>query len=354
MRKVFLPVPVHISRRVLRYFGLAGLFFLVSFTSIYFVHRILSEGQLRIDLHLFSVRVIGSLAILLVLYFLADGMRLYCVIRTIGFRIAFTYIVKLVFVNIFVSNITPMATGGGVVQVYFMNRKGMPVGEATAATLIRTILAALILFTLTPIIIWAEPNLFRAFFHRNLFYGVAGLSSVYLAVLGIILFRTRAIKGCLFRALMLLNILRIVSRQRFRFLFLKISHELDLFSGVFRRYFRCNPGWTALSFLCTALYLLLLFSFSVVLIKALGYQVPFLTVLAFQVVVTFFMYFVPTPGGAGAAEGGYGLLFTGLVQKQDITLLTLSWRFWTIYIGVLIGIFVVYREIFKRGKAARQ
>jgi hypothetical protein len=57
-----------------------------------------------------------------------------------------------------------------------------------------------------------------------------------------------------------------------------------------------------------------------------------LTVLAFQVVVTFFMYFAPTPGATGVAEGGYGLLFAQLVQRQDIALLTLTWRFLTILI----------------------
>ncbi len=347
-------VPLHVSRRVLGYFGLAVLFFALSFTTIYFVHRIFSEGQLRIDPNLFSVHIIGGLAILLVLYFLADGLRLYCVIRAIGFRIAYRYIIKLVFVNIFVSNVTPLATGGGLVQVYFMKQKGMPIGEATAATSIRTILAALILFTLTPIIIWAEPNLFRMFLHRKLLYGITGFSCIYLAVFWIILFRIRVIKRWLFRVLLLLNILKIVSRRRFRSLFLKISHELDLFSGGFKRYFRGSPGWAALSVVCTALFLLLLFSFSVVLIRALGYQVPLLTVLAFQVVVTFFMYFAPTPGAAGVAEGGYGLLFAQLVQKQDITLLTLSWRFLTIYIGVLIGIVIIYTETFNRKKAVRQ
>ncbi|NOZ04291.1 MAG: flippase-like domain-containing protein [FCB group bacterium] len=346
-------VPLRVSRRVFGYFGLAGLFFLLSFTTIYFVHRTFSGGQLRIDPNLLSIRVIGGLAILLVLYFLADGLRLYCIIRALGFRIAFTYIVKLVFVNIFVSNVTPLATGGGVVQVYFMKQKGMPIGEATAATSIRTILAALILFTLTPFIIWAEPNLFRIFLHKNLFYGIIGFSCIYLAVFWIILFRIRIIKRWLYRILLLLNTIRVVSRQRFRYLFLKVSHELNLFSNAFKRYFRCSPGWAALSVVCTVLFLFLLFSFSVVLIRALGYRVPLLTVLAFQVVVTFFMYFAPTPGAAGVAEGGYGLLFAQLVQKQDITLLTLSWRFLTIYVGVLIGFVVIYREIFNRRKANR-
>ena len=103
----------------------------------------------------------------------------------------------------------------------------------------------------------------------------------------------------------------------------------------------------------TVLFLLLLFLFSVMLIRALGYQAPVLTVLAFQVVVTFFMYFAPTPGATGIAEGGYGLLFAQLVQRQDIALLILAWRFLTVYVGVAIGVVVMYRELFQGGKASR-
>jgi len=343
-------IPLHVSRKVTGYFGLAALFFALSFTTVYFIHRYFSEGQLRIPTGMLSAGVIGSLAVLLVLYFLADGLRLYSVIRAMGFRIAFSYIVKLVFVNIFVSNVTPMATGGGVVQVYLMNRKGMPVGEATAATSIRTILSALILFTLTPIIIWTGPNQFAMFFHRNILYGITGISCAYLAVFWVILCRIRIIKRCMFWILYFLLSINIVSRPRFRSWFLRVSRELDLLADGFKRYFRNNPGWAVLSVIFTAFFLLLLFSFSIVLVRALGYQVPVLTVLAFQVVVTFFMYFAPTPGAAGVAEGGYGLLFSQLVQTQDIAILTLAWRFLTIYVGVVIGIVVISREMFKRKK----
>ena len=346
-------IPLLVSRKVMGYFGLAVLFFALSFTTLYFVHHYFSGGLLRIPSNLLSVRVISCLAVLMVMYFLADGLRLYCVIRAMGFHIAFAYIVKLVFINIFVSNVTPLATGGGVVQVYFMKQQGMPIGEATAATSIRTILSALILFTLTPLIVWAEPNQFRTFFHRDLLYGITGISCVYLIVLWIILCRIRIIKRWLFRGLYLLNTLKIVSRSRFRSYFLSVSRELDLFSNGLKRYFKNKNGWVVLSVVFTALFLLLLFSFSVVLVRALGYQVPVVTVLAFQVVVTFFMYFAPTPGAAGVAEGGYGLLFSQLVQKQDITLLTLSWRFLTIYVGLVIGMFVIYREMFNHSKEDR-
>lgn len=346
-------IPRSISRKVAGYFGLAALFFSLSFSTLYFIHRYFSEGQLRIPSGMLSVGVVISLGILLVLYFLADGLRLYCVIRALGFRIRFSYIIKLVFVNIFISNVTPLATGGGVVQIYFMNRQGMPVGQATAATSIRTMLAALILFTLTPIIIWIEPNRFHMFFHGSLLYGITGVSSAYLAVFWVILYRLRIIKRWMLRFLYLFTAIKIISRQRLRGWFLKISKELDRFSDGFKRFFRGNPGWAILSVVFTALFLLLLFSFSIVLIGALGYQVPVLTVLAFQVVVTFFMYFTPTPGATGVAEGGYGILFSQLVQKQDITPLILSWRFLTIYVGVVIGIVIMYREMFKSSKADR-
>jgi uncharacterized protein (TIRG00374 family) len=340
------------SQRLLSYFGLAGIFFALSFTTIYFVHYYFSEGQLNIPDALLSAPVIISLLLLLSLYFLADGLRLYSVIRAMGFRIPFLYIMKLVFINIFVSNVTPLATGGGVVQVYFMKQKGMPIGEATAATSIRTILAALILFILTPIIILAEPSMFQIFSHGKLLYGITAFSCMYLAVFWIILFRIRLIKRWMFLGLLLLSHLKIISKLRFRSLYLKVSQETDRFSAGFKRYFRGNPGWVVLSIVMTTLFLLLLFSFSVVLIRALGYEVPILTVLAFQVVVTFFMYFAPTPGAAGVAEGGYGLLFAQMVHKHDITLLTLSWRFLTIYVGVAVGIMIVYREIFSRKKVA--
>jgi hypothetical protein len=334
------------------YFVLAALFFVLSFSTVYFIHRTFSAGKLRISPSMLSPGVVSLLGLLLIFYFLADGLRLYCVIRALGFRIEFSYIVKLVFVNIFVSNVTPLATGGGVVQVYFMTRKGMPVGEATAATSIRTMLAALILFTSAPIIMWAEPNQFQMFYHRHLLYLITGVSGAYLAVFWIIMFRMRIIKRWIFRLLFLLKKMKMISQLRFRAWFLKISHELDLFAEGFKDYFRSSLRWAVLSLVCTALFLLLLFSFSIVLVRAMGYQAPVLSIVAFQVVVTFFMYFAPTPGATGVAEGGYGLLFSQLVQKQDIVPLTLAWRFLTIYVGVVIGIVVVYREMLKHKKAA--
>ena len=51
-------------------------------------------------------------------------------------------------------------------------------------------------------------------------------------------------------------------------------------SGSFTLFFSGHPGYILLAIFFTALFLLLLFSFSVVFIQAMGYHVPILTILA--------------------------------------------------------------------------
>jgi len=336
------------------YFGLTLLFFLLSFLTIYVVHNKLSGGGMNFRPALLSPRTLVSTAFLLCLYFLADGLRLYHVIRAMGYRVRFKYIMKLVFINIFVSNITPLATGGGVVQVYFLHREGVPVGEATAATTIRTMLAAVILFTLTPIIIFAEPRLFHLFTRGRIILYILLFCVLYLTVFFTLLFRTKRIKSGIYRFMFFLNRTGVLTRRRFRRWFLRLSKEFSLFTDGFRRFVGGRPVNVALAFAFTLLFLLVLFSFSIVLMRGMGYDVRPVTILAFQVVVTFFMYFAPTPGAAGVAEGGYGLLFARLVHKGDLTLLTLLWRFLTIYIGVFIGLFIIYRELFIRRREMKK
>ena len=328
------------------YLGLGVLFFVLSYLTVLFMHNQFGSGKLRFPPSILSGKTLTVLAVLLALYFLSDGLRLYCVIRALGTKIPFFFLLKLVFVNIFISNVTPMATGGGFIQVYFMTRRGMPLGQATAATSLRTILAALILFMLAPIIIWVDPNQFSMFSTHHLLYLITIVSLLYLTILWIILFRIRVVKRLLVFSLRLLKQVRLLSPKRYRRLYVKLSAELRAFSKGFKTYFQKNIKWALLSVAATALFLLLLFSFSIVLVRGMGYQASLWTMLAFQVVITFFMYFAPTPGATGIAEGGYALLFAQVVQREDIAPLVLSWRFMTVYIGVVIGMIVTFSGLF--------
>ena len=62
------------------------------------------------------------------------------------------------------------------------------------------------------------------------------------------------------------------------------------------------------------------------------------------------MYFAPTPGATGVAEGSYSLLFTRFVNSSDIVPLIFAWRFLTKYIGMIIGMILFFTGFIKGGE----
>jgi uncharacterized membrane protein YbhN (UPF0104 family) len=102
--------------------------------------------------------------------------------------------------------------------------------------------------------------------------------------------------------------------------------------------------------LFTFLFLLSLFSFPALLIWALDYDVDYLVSLGLLVVTTFVMYFSPTPGASGISEGVFGSFFRDTLGSGHLLLVTVAWRFVTIYLGMLIGLIILQRELLAKQK----
>lgn len=59
---------------------------------------------------------------LLLFFYVFDGLRLLFVFKTIDENVNFILMVKLIFINVFASGVTPLATGGGFAQIYFLSK----------------------------------------------------------------------------------------------------------------------------------------------------------------------------------------------------------------------------------------
>ena len=51
------------------------------------------------------------------------------------------------------------------------------------------------------------------------------------------------------------------------------------------------------------------------------------------------LYFTPTPGGSGIAEGGFVLLFSETVPQGTVGIVAVCWRLIAEYIPFLIGFY---------------
>jgi hypothetical protein len=328
------------------FLGLAGLTFYVIFRQ--------SGGVRGLLLWEFiSWTHAGILLGLVTALYAFDGLRLLFVFKTIGQDVSYRLMIRLVFINIFASGVTPLATGGGFAQIYFLGRNEVPLGVATAATTIRTVLASLMIFVSVPIILVSEKGVNSILPVRHgtlfallliLFYG--------LIIFGIIRYRAAVIRliGALVGLLQRMHLVRPARADRMKEF---IEKEVTHFTTSLRSFQEGQKLYRFFSILSAAVYLLLLFSVPFVLLEIMNQHVHWGTVISLQVLITFLLYFTPTPGGSGVAEGGFALIFAHFISHAYVASLTFYWRFLTVYLGMIIGLYMFYREIWSKRRVGK-
>ncbi|MEX2529538.1 MAG: lysylphosphatidylglycerol synthase transmembrane domain-containing protein [Gemmatimonadota bacterium] len=320
-------------------------FLALNAAGLWVVHSQVAGRSAGLDGRLLDPSVVAGCVLLLVAYFLTDGLRLQYTLRALGFHLPFGSIIRLVFINIFVSNVTPLATGGGFAQVWYLRRRGVSVGSAAAATTIRTVLAILFIFASAPMFLAVLDPSAGGLSSGRLALLLAISVAVYAGFFAVVVLRARWLVVPLDGLVTGLARVGVLSRDRARRWRMRMRRELIRFARSFGRYIRGPRRDVALSLVFTALFLLSLFSFPAILLHGLGYETPYGTVVGLMVLTTFVMYFSPTPGASGIAEGTFGLLFAGRVAPEDLVQLTLAWRVLTIYVGMAAGIFAMQREL---------
>jgi len=334
-----------------KYIVLLLLFFGISYLSLVAVYNIAGDRTAFLSLGIFSSGLFGKMAILVTVYFAADILRFYYVLKSINVSVPLKYMTGLAFVNIFVSNITPSATGGGFAQIYLLGKKGVSIGAATAGSSIRTALPIIFFSICTPIILIFDPNISRLFPNRSMGATVVVMLAFDMAA---VWFVTKLIRHpetivSIFARLRG-HYVRKGKAEGSRLLVMldKLIKETDAFSRHFLRYLKGDKRYVLLSVFSTLVFLVSLFLIPTLLIRDLNPQVAVAHILLTQVVITTIMYFAPTPGAAGIAEAAFVALFAGYVSQSDIVSLTFAWRLFSIYIGVLIGLVVFYIQIIKK------
>jgi len=335
------------SLNIKSYLFYLAIFFAISAAALYYIYIVFAEGANLELIFTFSSEIIFAILVLLFFYFIFDGLRLYFVLKTLNARVSFIEIYKLVFINLFVSNITPMATGGGVAQVYFLQQNGVPLGKSSAAVVIRTLLSSTMLFVSAPLIMLTNNAMLALLPGRSIVLYALLFIAVYFALFYVLIFKNKIIMKIVYIILHFLHSKNILKRKRYRKILKYIFEHLELFSENLAYFIQGKKIFVFSSFMFTVIFLISEFSFAFLLLQGMGYEISFTKIISLQIIITFVMYFAPTPGASGVAEGGFSLLFAGLVAKKDIFPLLFYWRFFTKYIGIFIGIIIFFLLIVK-------
>lgn len=339
-----------LRNRAIGYAFWAVVFVALSVASFFGVYQVFAKVNVSFPTELLSLPLFFDLVLLLTAYYLSDGLRLSFILKTMGYALPLKTIMRLVFINFFVSNVTPMASGGGFTQIYFLNKEGVPAGIGTAATSIRTVLAMLMVFTAAPVFILTNPSDYSVFFHPLLVYSILFVSIVYLGFFAVLTMRTNWLKQVIVLCIYTLKRVHLISSEKSQSWIRLLQEMVESFADGIRQFFKGKPTQIILSVGFTAAFLIIMFSFLVVLMRGMGLTTPLFSIMSMQTVITFFSYFAPSAGGTGVVEGGFGLLFSDVIEPRYLVSLTILWRVLTIYIGVVIGVGAFYLAVFHSKK----
>jgi len=262
-------------------------------------------------------------------------------------KVSFSLGIILTWLNYFGSAVTPMQSGGGPFQVYALYKKGVPVGKGIAITLMRTMLTILILSLAVPAALMLDPDILEGSpFLKGLVSYVFVVILATWAFVAFTIIKPEIIKKLSYSIVMWLRKLKFMKSNRMVIKIIQwLDREIDNYILNFKLAFNTGKLWVFLAVVLSVLHLLALFSVLPVLMSAVGLPFRYMQTIAVQAVFMFILYFVPTPGASGVAEGGGALLHSILMPVNMAGIMSIICRFFTDYLSIFMGVVVVVRML---------
>lgn len=253
---------------------------------------------------------------------------------------------RTVLLGKYYDSITPAAIGGQPFQIYYMRKhSGLSKGESVSIPLVGMVsnqigfLIIAIIFFLFSGIIYTKPALMLTAWFGLLFFAFWPL------MIGGVSYFPKATTNFLKWITKILAKIHIVKDREKAFKV--IEKEIMEYAKSVKMILK-ERGLFIKVVIMSILFNALIMSIPFFVLTAFGGNMDFLECFTLSIAVTSAVYFIPTPGNAGAAEGTFFLVFSSL-STGYVFWAMLFWRFFSYYIYIIIGP-IVYLSMHLRKK----
>lgn len=259
-----------------------------------------------------------------------DGCRLKTLADIAGENLSYHQVGNVVLSNYFLALLTPGASGGAIAQVMFMKKSGVSVPKATVIIFVRTIMSILFLFFLVPLIFYYDHKLIGWLPTSVIILFAVVFISVPL--LCIFLMTTHYPEYWLGKITKRFS----TKTQRAIFLGYRDFRQAAFLIGH-------NPFRIMKAFLESGISLLCIYSVVPVLFSGFGLDIPIFLTMGRMCLLNLVLYFTPTPGGTGVAEGGFVFLFSKILPPGTVGIMAVLWRLFCEYLPFVLGAIITVR-----------
>lgn len=284
--------------------------------------------------------------IAMLIYFFLETVNMGRTLKTLEEKSSFMQNFKYVLIGFFFSSITPAASGGQPMQIYYMHKNGISVANSTLSLLIN--LCSFQIITIS----FAMISLF--FNHKHLTTGLVWLfiigvtlNSIALALLLIGIFSKRLSAWLVKIAVKILSFFKIRNIEDKQE---KLEKELFKYQGS-AAYIKQNRVVMLKTILTTFIQILFYYSIPFLVYCAFGFsEYNIIQIISLQAILYATVSGIPLPGAVGVSEGGFLGIFKNVFTTSTLNSAMILNRGISFYLFVLISAILVISQTFAINK----
>lgn len=277
-----------------------------------------------------------------------------CRITTGRFRPFISF--KTAVLGKYYDDITPLGAGGQPFQMVYLAKNDVPIGVATSLPLVKYFTWILVNIPICAVLLLVNAG------------ALSGIDPAMATTVRVASWIGIALNACVPLFIVTFTFLPKLGEKLVGGV-LKLGVKMKLVRNYDKMYEKATK--TVVDFRSSMRYVsknplyILVCALLMLCILALNYSIPYFVVLSFSeiepstglwynivtlnVFSMFASSFIPTPGGAGAIEGTFYIIFAGLpgINGGHLFWIVLIWRFLTFYFNIILGLCVVAYDFVK-------
>ena len=257
-------------------------------------------------------------------------------LKTLNEKSSFIQNFRYVLIGFFFSSITPAASGGQPMQIYYMHKNGISIANSTLSLLINLCSFQIITISFAMISLIFNYKYLTTGLVWLFVIGVT-LNSVALSLLLIGIF-SKKLSACFVKILSFFKIKNIEEKQE------KLEKELFKYQGS-AAYIKQNIEVMLKTILTTFVQILFYYSIPFWIYSSFGFsEYNIIQIISLQAILYATVSGIPLPGAVGVSEGGFLGIFKNVFTTSTLNSAMILNRGVSFYLFVLISAILVISQ----------
>lgn len=274
------------------------------------------------------------------LFLVLQAVSMDIILKSLGTPVRLRKNIKYTFICFLFNAITPSASGGQPMQIYYMKQDGAPIGVSSVALLFWTIIYKVALMVIEACILIFQRDFVRQYLGRHywLFWLGIAVNLASIILYSIVVFSRNGVAVLAHGGAWLCHKLRII-RKKEKFM-KRVDHALEVYQeGAV--YIRTHWEIFFVVLLVTVIQRICYFSISWFVYLSLGlHGHSFWEILMLQSFIAVCIDILPSPGGVGVNEGFFVAVFRKVMKRKTAVSAMLLSRGVSFYFLLILSTFV--------------